>query len=61
MKNVRKAIFAGLAALGSSIGTAALDGVITEGEWWLMAGAVLVAAGGTFQIRNGDKPSVEAR
>lgn len=50
-----KAIFAGAVA-GVTAAAGVIDGGITAAEWLFIAGAALVAAGGTFGITNGPDP-----
>ena len=55
-----KGLLAGAIAFVGAGATAAIDGGISQAEWWAMAAAGLVALGGVYGIPNRD-PRVEAQ
>ena len=57
LSECRKAIAAAVVALGGALGTAAADGTVSSGEWWVVIGATLVAAGGVWAIPNKGTPA----
>jgi len=54
-----KAIVAAVVAAGGTVSTALADGVVTAGEAWLIAGAVLAGLGVTWAVPN-KRPSADA-
>lgn len=52
MSKVAKAIAAAIVAAGTGITTAAVDGGITSGEWWVILGGTLVAGGSVYYTPN---------
>lgn len=51
---VRKALVAALTAFAGAVGVAYSDEVITGEEWTIIASATVVAAAGTFGVKNAE-------
>lgn len=56
MKSVAKAIASAVIAFGTGIVTAATDGGISNGEWWVILGGTLIAGATVWSVPNAESP-----
>jgi hypothetical protein len=61
VKYVAKALYAGAVAFLTAVGAILVGDVgfgdITAGQWVAIALGVVIALGGVFKLKNGDKPA----